>query len=309
MDIIIINRKSSFTPEQIKTLSSAGNLTFIETADYTNHPALQTSKDKVIAVGPELIQWQLTNETLQTIKQLKAVCLPTTSFAWVDGHFLRSKNIPLSNVPYYSTESVAEYAISLMLNLVKKIPMIMNNNWILDHELHKGWEIKNKIMGIIGLGHIGKRIAQLGKALGMNVIYWSKNSRDDAFKYTELDELLKTADFVFPALARNEGTNKILDNEKLNLIKVGGFLISITGVDLFDVHHAIEMVQTNKLNGLAFESDKYTINSTDFKNLKGNILVTPSIAWYTYEASQKNMELWTENILSAIKGTPLNVVN
>ncbi len=309
MNIIVINRKESFSPRHIAKLSHAGTLTFIETEAYQNHPALQTTETTVLAVGPELTKWQFANETFDTIDNLKAVCIPTTSFAWIDGLFLRNKGISLSNVPHYSTESVAEYAISLMLNLAKKLPMVIQNNWTLDRSLHKGWEIKGKTMGIIGLGEIGKRIAQLGKAMGLHVLYWSKHSRDDEFTYVELDTLLQSSDFIFPVLARNDQTNKILTKEKLNLIRTGGFLISITGEELFDVDHAIELIHANVLNGLAFEIDKYTINNTKFKNIEGNILVTPPIAWYTHEAAEKNMNIWTENILAAAIYKAVNIVN
>lgn len=309
MNIIVINRKDSFSAKHLAKLSLAGTLTFIETEAYQNHTALQTTEATVLAVGPELTKWQFSDEILGAINNLKAVCIPTTSFSWINGSFLRSRDIPLSNVPHYSTESVAEYAISLMLNLAKKLPMIMQNNWTLDRSLHKGWEIKGKTMGIIGLGEIGKRIAQLGKAMGMHVLYWSKNSRDDAFTYVELDALLQSSDFIFPVLARNEQTNKILDTQKLDLIHKGGFLISVTGEELFDVEYAIKLVQSNTLNGLAFEIDKYTINNTQFKKLNGNILITPPIAWFTQEASEKNIDIWTENILAATNGKAINIVN
>lgn len=309
MNIIVINRKDSFSAKHLAKLSLAGTLTFIETEAYQNHTALQTTEATVLAVGPELTKSQFSDEILGAINNLKAVCIPTTSFSWINGSFLRSRDIPLSNVPHYSTESVAEYAISLMLNLAKKLPMIMQNNWTLDRSLHKGWEIKGKTMGIIGLGEIGKRIAQLGKAMGMHVLYWSKNSRDDAFTYVELDALLQSSDFIFPVLARNEQTNKILNTQKLDLIHKGGFLISVTGEELFDVEYAIKLVQSNTLNGLAFEIDKYTINNTQFKKLNGNILITPPIAWFTQEASEKNIDIWTENILAATNGKAINIVN
>ena len=309
MNIIVINRKESFSSKHLEKLSQAGTLIFIETENYQNHPALQTTEDTILAVGPEVTKWQLPNKTFDALSNVKAVCIPTTSYSWVDGQFLRSKNISLSNVPHYSTESVAEYAISLMLNLTKKLPLIIQNNWTFDRSLHKGWEIKGKTMGVIGLGTIGKRIAQLGQAMGMRVLYWSKSSRDNSFTYTELDSLLANADYIFPVLARTEQTNKILNKEKLNRIKKGGFLVSVTGEELFDVEHAISLVQSSILNGLAFETDKYTVNNTQFKNLIGNIFISPPIAWYTYEASGQNIDMWTENILTATNGKPLNVVN
>lgn len=309
MNIIIINQKDHFSSENIKRLGKLGRVTFIETTNYEDRSVFKNDEEKIIAVGPELVSWKFPNEFIEKVKNLKAVCIPTTGFAWIDGKFLRNKNIDLLNVPKYSTESVAEYAISLMLNLVKKLPLVIKNNWKIDYKKHRGWEIKGKTMGIIGLGSIGTRIAELGKAMGMNVVYWSRKSRDKRFEYKDLKDLLKVSDFVFPTLARNEETEKILDSKMLDLMKECSFIVSITGNDLFDSDYAIKLVDKGKLSGLAFESDKYTINKLKFNDFKGNILVTPPIAWFTKEAVENDFRIWVENIESVAKGKPQNVVN
>lgn len=309
MDIIIINQKNHFSQEQIKKLEKLGKVIFIETTNYQNNSIFGSDKEKIIAVGPELVDWKFPNEFIEKIKNLKAVCIPTTSFSWIDGKFLRSKGIDFLNVPKYSTESVAEYAISLMLNLAKKLPLIIKNNWKLDYEEHRGWEVKGKTIGIVGLGSIGTRIAELGKGMGMNVIYWSRKSKDKRFQYNSLENLLSASDFIFPTLVRNEETEKILDKKMLDLMKEGSFIVSITGNDLFDLDYAISLIKKGKLAGLAFESDKYTINNFKFEKFGGNILVTPPIAWYTKEAVERDFRIWVENIESVVIGKPKNVMN
>lgn len=309
MDIIIINRKNHFSSEHIKRLEKLGKVTFIESVKYQDNPIFKSDEEKIIAVGPELVDWKFPNEFIEKVKNLKAVCVPTTSFSWIDGKFLRSRNVDFLNVPKYSTESVAEYAISLMFNLVKKLPLIVKNNWKLDYSKHKGWEIKGKTMGVVGLGSIGTRIAELGKAIGMNVVYWSRKSRDNRFEYKDLKDLLKVSDFVFPVLVRNEETEKILDKRMLDLMKAGSFIVSITGNDLFDSDYAIKLVNEGRLSGLAFESDKYTINNFKFDDFRGNILVTPPIAWFTKEAVENDFRIWVENIESVVKSKSQNVVN
>jgi lactate dehydrogenase-like 2-hydroxyacid dehydrogenase len=307
--IIFINPKTDFTKQQIRLLSDLGEVIFINSLNELSDQLISDQTEKIIAVGPDSVDWKFPNETIDKVINLKAVCVPTTSFSWVDGKFLRNKGIDLINVPKYSTESVAEYAICLMLNLVKKIPLVIKNNWKIDYTRHQGWEIKGKTVGIIGLGSIGKRIAELTKFIGMNVIYWSKNSRDDRFEYKDFDDVLKTADFIFPTLAKNDETKTIINKDKLDLIKPESFIVSITGDDLFDLNYASEMVKNNKLSGLAFESDKYSINNLDQNNFEGNILVTPPIAWFTKEAFMEDMRIWVENIGSKVKGNPVNIVN
>jgi len=128
-------------------------------------------------------------------------------------------------------------------------------------------------MGIIGLGFIGSRIAELGKQMGMNVIYWSKNSRNENYEYQELDSLLKNSDFIFPALARNEETKSILSNNKLDLISQNSFIISIADENLFDFEYIYQKIKNKEISGLAMESEKRKM--TDYE---GNIYITPPIA-------------------------------
>ena len=235
---------------------------------------------------------------------LKAVCLPTTSYSWVDGVHLKTKGISLTNVPHYSTESVAEYAVWMMIALAKKIPLILKNNWKLDYSTHLGSEVKGKTVGIVGLGSIGRRIGEMVKALGMNVLYWSRSARDDQFQYAELDEVLEKSDFIFPTLAKSEGTKNLLDAKRISEIKNGAHVVSITGDELFDLPAVLDAIKTDKLGGVAFESEK-----EEMGNYTGNVLVTPPIAWYTKEALNEDMRIWVDSIISCIQNKPINVVN
>jgi phosphoglycerate dehydrogenase-like enzyme len=304
MKIIIINPKTDFNQNQISILESQGDVIWIENGKYQKNSIFNDPDEKLIVLGPEVVDWQFPNEFINKITNLKAICISTTGFSWIDGKYLREKGINLLNVPKYSTESVAEYAIYMMLNVAKKLPLIIKNNWKLDYDKHQGWEVKGKTMGIIGLGYIGKRIAEIGQQIGMNVIYWSKNSKDNRFKYQEFDELLKNSDFIFPTLAKNNETKNIINPEKINLIKNGSFLISITGTDLFDFEYALSKIKDNSLAGLALESEEKKL--IDFE---GNILITPPIAWFTKEAFEEDIRIWVENIISVTKNQPQNVTN
>lgn len=306
MRIVIINPKKDFTEEQIKQLQRAGTLIFLETLqEYKDkQQELFSTEETVIAPGPEVLEWNLPNDVLDSFVGLKGVCLPTTGYTWVDGAHLREKNIPLTNSPGYSRESVAEYAISLMLNLSKNLPLVIRNNWKIDYDTQLGWEIQGKTMGILGLGSIGSRIAELGKSMGMKVIYWSKNSRNAQYEYEEFDEVLKNSDYIFPAMAGNDDTEGILNSQKLDLIKKGAFFINVASSKAFDKEYVVKMANEGRLSGLAFESEDQ--NFTDFI---GNIFVTPPIAWFTREALAANMKLWTETIISVAQGKPEHVVN
>jgi len=304
MKIYIANKKSDFTKEQIDKLNTVGSVVFIEKKPFNIDLISKDDENKILMVDPDYVDWNFTNQTVDKIHNLKAIFVPSTSFSWFDSNYLRKKGVSLFNVSKYSTESVAEYAICLMLNVVKKLPLVIKNDWKIDYDKHLNWEVKGKTMGIVGLGNIGKRIAELGKSIGMNVVYWSKNSRDDRFQYLDLDELMKQADFIFPALAKNKETRQLISKERIDLMKPDSFIVSITSDEIFDFEYSQEKVREGKLAGVALELDDKSIN--DFK---GNIWITPPIAWYTKEAVMEDFRIWVENVLSYAAGKNQNLVN
>jgi lactate dehydrogenase-like 2-hydroxyacid dehydrogenase len=309
IQIIIINKKKEFSSEQIKKLSASCELSFIEHKNFQHDRIWRSNHKKIIAINPELTDWVISKSFIESVVGLKAVCLPTTSFSWIDGVFLRKLGILLTNVPHYSTESVAEYAINLMLNIAKKLPLIIRDNWTLDYSKHLGVEVKGKIMGIIGLGHIGSRIAEIGYGLGMNVVYWSKYSRDKRFTYLPVNEVLRRSDFIFPTMARNEKTDNFLNKVKIRLMKKNSYIVSVTGDDLFDLDFAVAQHKKGLLAGIAFESGKYKVTDYSFKSFEGNIYVTPPIAWYTKEALEEDFKIWVDSMISITKNKPINIVN
>jgi len=305
MKIIIVNKKSEFTSEQISTLEKLGEVIFIETLEeLQSTKELSNSEEKVIALDPGIANWTFTNETIDQINNLKAICLPTTKHGWVDGKHLREKGVALTNVPKYSTESVAEHCILLMLSISKKLPLVINAGWKLDYAKHLGNEVSGSIMGIIGFGDIGKRVSELGKGMGMSVNYWSRNVKDSRFKYKELDELIRTSDYVFLTLSESPETKDFFSKEKVDLMKKDSFLINISGDDVWDFEYLAQKVKSGDIAGIALDDDRR--QAQDFGS---NILITPHIAWYTKEASEEDFRIWVESIRAFVEGTPINIVN
>jgi phosphoglycerate dehydrogenase-like enzyme len=305
MKIIAVNKKSEFTDEQIKKLENIGDLVFIENSeDFKATKEFYSPDEKIIALDPGVCDWTFTNETIAKISNLKAVCLPTTKYEWVDGKYLRKKEIILTNVPKYSTESVAEHCILLMLNLSKKLPMIINDGWKLDYDKHLGKEVKGSKMGIIGLGDIGKRVSELGQAMGMNVSYWSRKARDSRFEYKELDELIKNSDYIFLTISEGPETNNFFSKDKADLMKKGSYVINISGDNVWDFDYLSQKTNSGQIAGIALDDDKRKMT-----NSKSNILITPHIAWYTKEAFKEDFRIWVECICSVVQGNPINVVN
>lgn len=304
MKIFIADKRTSFTDEQVSLLQSKGEVTFIETPeDWKNDQEILTQEEKILALDPNVCEWNLSHEVLDKIPNIKAICVPTTRYGWVDPEYIKSKNIPLTNVPKYSTESVAEHAIFQMLSLAKKIVMVSSNNWKLDYDKHLGQDIKGKQIGIIGLGAIGTKIAELGKGLGMNISYWSRSSKDGRFEYKELDDLLSTSDYLFIAVADNSETKNFLGNDMVDKVKKAACIISVTGNVAWNFDYVSEKVEKGDLYGIAVDDESTYVNSPDV-----NIFVTPHMAWYTKDSVAEDYRIWVNNINSACDGYPENIV-
>lgn len=264
---------------------------------------LKNDEEKIIVVDPDFVEWEVTRADLESIKNLKAVLVSSTSFSWVDQSFLKENNIPLINVKDWCTQAVSEYAMMMAQNLARKIPLLIQNNFELDYAKYCGVELKNKTAGIIGMGNIGKAIAGKAKGLGMNVIYWSKNSKTDLGDYVQLDELFKTSDFIFPTMADNVETKKIISDEHIKSMKATSYFVSI--VHRYYNHDLlIEMTKDEKISGYGFED-----NEMKMSQLKGNIWVAPEYAWCTKEAFETNDRKLLENIKMATSGDFSNRVN
>lgn len=151
MNIYITYESTFFTEQQIKQLSKYGKLIFLENYfDLDNAKYLQEDEEKVLMSDPEWYNWNLREQHIIKIKNLKAICINTTAFDWIDWKYCNNNEIIVTHTPKYSTDFVAEYAIFLLMCLAKKLPIQIKTNYKMEynHEM-LNTEIKNKTVGII----------------------------------------------------------------------------------------------------------------------------------------------------------------
>lgn len=289
------NKEALFTKEIEATLQENFDVVFYTSPKPLNEHTdfIADTDEKIVALDPDYFGWKFTADDIDLIKNVKAICLQTTSFSWVDTKHANVKNIPVLNLKGFSTEAVAEFAFMLGLGVARKLPLIIQADYKQDFVAHQGIELKGKNAGIIGLGRIGTAIAEKCKGFGMEVSYWSKNSKDNNFQYKELENLVATSDVVFVALTQNEDTQHILTDDLLKTMRKNTIFVSIAH-KVFNGELIIKMVQNGELYGYGTEED----NGNPTK-IKGNILVLPAVAWATNESMAKNVELWTNSIIKA----------
>ena len=288
---ILTPNGNDFSESQMAVLNGAfDEVVFIDRVmPFDQLPDIMDENDKVFAIDPDFCDWNIPNSALD-LPGLRAVCMDTTSFSWIDLNYARSKNVIVTNVRHWSSASVAEQAILLTFNVMRKIPLVLANNKAIDFATMRGTELAGKVAGIIGLGYIGTKIGELCSGLGMKVKYWSRQSTDGRFERVELADLFKTADVIFPALAKNPETEKIITDQLLESMKPTATFIDIVGESMYNRKLLLDMAGSKRIYGLGLEEQNP-------KNYAGNVMVVPPLAYYTVEAMDRNIAQWLECIV------------
>lgn len=308
MKLYITYTKNSFTEKQIQELSQVGELIFLEdTFDLDKAPYLTDEEEKILVVDPDWYNWDINASHLSKIKNLKGVCLSTTAFDWIDLDYCKDNNIVVCNIPKYSTDSVAEYGIFLMMCLAKKFPIQSKTDYKMDYSQYMlTTEIRNKTAGIIGLGTIGSKIADMCQALGMNVIYWNRSEKQNSYKKVDLETLFKEADFIFPAFATNDETSKLITDNLINAMN-GNALINVVNNPRELYNHDLLLNRAEK-EEISYAFELYG-NEKKIYDYKGNVMATAPYAFYTKEAIDRLVAIWCDNVINLVNDKFQNVVN
>jgi len=166
----------------------------------------------------------------------------------------------------------------MLFNVARQTPRLIKDGFPLDFDKdfmkYRGLELHGKTAGIIGLGHNGLAIAERLKGLGLDIIYWSKESRNDKYEYRELVDVIENADVVIPAFAHNEESDKLLTDEILDKLKSTAIIIDV--IELENRDKITQLVKDEKIFGYGFEAKPHTFN-----DYEGNIWAAPAYAWVT----------------------------
>jgi lactate dehydrogenase-like 2-hydroxyacid dehydrogenase len=305
MKVIFVAPRINLSKELIQKLEEVAEVYFFEDSpiDIRDINMLKEKGDKILCPFPEPMAWKFPNEFIKEIPDLKAICLSTTSFSWVDGKLLRTIGAHLTNVPN-PPNVAAESAIFCMFGVAKKYAVTFKDKKFEYKPTNFLLEVTNKTMGIVGLGRIGSRIAELGKRMGMNVIYWSRKTRNETYTYVELEDLFKTSDFIFTTTVLNDETKKLISAKLINLMKPTSSIIATINGDIVDMDYLLQRVKEKKIYGCALSSGDKTI-----ADYEGNVFSLYINNWYTKETVEQKMKAWVESIISIIKDKPINLVN
>jgi glycerate dehydrogenase len=268
----------------------------------------------------------LTNKTildgfiLNLLPKLKYIGVLATGYNVVDLDVARQRGIVVTNIPAYSTQSVAQMAIAHLLNITQRVAHYA-------HEVHNGvwsaqpdfcyWntpliELAGKKIGIVGFGNTGQATAQIAEALGMEVwVYTSKPKKSLPKKYQKvtLNELFTACDVVSlhcPLTAENK---EMVNSFRLSLMKQGAILINTSRGGLIDEKALEQALLSGKLLGAGLDvlSSEPVPNGNPLLKLK-NCFITPHIAWATRESRMRLMNQAVENLKAWMEGRTINNV-
>jgi glycerate dehydrogenase len=272
----------------------------------------------------------LTAETIASLDALRYIGVLATGVNVVDLDAARENGVPVTNIPRYSTASVAQMTIAHLLHLCHRVAehgeSVRRGTWAESRDFSY-WEspqieLEGRTMGIVGYGEIGRRTAALARALGMRVLGYSPSRwaavekgetpevTESGDRITHLETLLRESDVVSLHCPLTGENRHLIDAEAIEKMKPTAFLLNTGRGPLIDEAALAAALNAGRLAGAGLDVLSSEPPRSDNPLLQAkNCCITPHIAWATRAARKRLMNLATENIAAFQSGTPKNVVS
>lgn len=260
-------------------------------------------------------------EMMALLPRLKYIGVLATGYNVVDIEAARERDIIVTNVPAYSTESVAQTVFAHLLTVTNRTEHYAEQNrqgrWAENRDFCY-WdteltELAGKTMGIVGLGHIGRRVAEIALAFGMQVKAMTSKKAEElpaGIQKAELQSLLATSDVVSLHCPLTEGTRHLIHRETLRLMKPSAILINTGRGPLVDDEALAEALNEGRLRAYCADVVTEEPPKADHPLLHApNAFITPHIAWATVEARKRLLQTAIGNVEAFVNGHPVNVVS
>ncbi len=263
----------------------------------------------------------ITKDILNELPKLKFVATLATGFNQLDTVALRERNIPVSNIPSYSTNAVAQTVFSFILEFTNRVghytTSVKQGEWSKCKDFCY-WntplnELSGKTLGIIGFGKIGKRVSEIALCFNMNVLVYTpsgKKEADERVKFVSLNEVQKQADYISLHCPLTKDTNELVNKDFINNMKDGASLINTARGAVVNEKDVADALNSGKLS--YFGTDVLSTEPPKKDNpllTAKNTFITPHIAWAAYETRLRLLEILNGNIKAFLEGSPINVVN
>lgn len=313
MKIAIFLPKSVFTDAQLAKLAPLGDVSFAPTGGaMTLEECIFFAKNAdVLGLDPDNFGGfekarELTTPVMDACPNLKGIALATTSYGWVDLEYCKKRNISVSNVPGYSRESVAEHTIALLLCMAKRIIITDRKTQKGAYVKEMGFELTGKTLGIIGIGNIGSRTAELAQGLGIKVIAYNHSPKTiPGVEMKTLNEVLGQSDALAFHTTHTDANKEFIGREQIAKMKQGVIIVNTADESLIDEVAMAEAIKSGKV-------DMYTSEGTLFEGtaLEGleRAIGLKGFGYYTREAIRNLFEIFADDLVAITKGKPIHTV-
>jgi len=261
----------------------------------------------------------LSSESLRQLPKLKYIGVLATGYNCVDVQTAKELGIAVTNIPSYGTASVAQFVFALLLELCHNVKQhhyaVANGQWATSRDwtfwLTPLIELEGKVMGIVGLGRIGRHVARIAIAFGMHVIATDQVPiAEPGVQPTTLEKLLVESDVVSLHCPLFPETLGLINRERLATMKSSAFLINTSRGPLIIDEDLADALNQGVIAGAGLDVLSMEPPMRDNALLKSrNCIVTPHIAWATKEARSRLMNIAVKNVEGFLLKQPVNVVN
>ena len=283
----------------------------------TNAEVIERTRDCDVVVTNKL---KLNESNLSLAHNLKLICVTATGFDNIDVNYAKSRGIGVCNVVGYSTSNVAQITVGMVLDLINRTDdyraSVKSGEYsargvanVLSPTYH---EIEGKTWGIVGFGNIGRRVARIADALGCRVLVNKREAISD-FECVDIDTLCKECDIITLHTPLNDGTRGLISSERLAAMKEGVILVNVARGAVVDENAVANAFKSGKLGG--FGCDVYSAEPFgkdhpyyEIKDMD-NVILTPHMAWGSYEARLRLCNEVKENIIAFFKGDIKNRID
>ena len=264
----------------------------------------------------------ITEETMEQCPSIRYIGVLATGYNVVDVEAAKKRGIPVTNIPSYGTETVAQFTMGLLLEICHHIGHH-------DQAVHEGrwsacedfcfWdypmiELAGKTLGLIGYGRIGQAVGRIAQAFGMKLLVYTRTVKKELetehCRFVSLEELLKEADVISLHCPLQPETEQLIRRETIEQMKDGVILLNSSRGPLIHEADLAEALRSGKVAAAAMDVVSAEPIKEDNPLLTApNCIITPHIAWAAKEARTRLMNVAVENVRSFLNGTPEHVVN
>ena len=261
---------------------------------------------------------QITKEIFDACPNLKYIGVLATGYNVIDLEAARAHGVTVTNIPAYSTESVAQHVFSFILYFTNQVAQhsasVMAGDWVKcpDFCYWNGSlsELNGKTLGIFGYGNIGKKVAEIAKAFGMKIICCTRTPKEGMPEAVSFEELLKRSDFLTLHAPLTQQTKNIINKETLSLMKKSAFLINTARGGFVVEQDLADYLNNGGIAGYAADVLLNEPMNSDCPLLKAkNCVITPHIAWAPRETRKRLQGIAEQNLKAWLAGSPINVVS